>query len=112
MGFFSKKKPVGLVDGVKNRREGLIYISSSDYDGKSYSIRSDKTGYNAIFEVKEIYNDKQLSKVEIVNIPYNICKRGDKITEYFNPWVDTTKIHWLSPSIPVDRDNKLSEILK
>jgi|GEM_PF-3857324 len=105
--FFKKN---GFVDKVKDRRLGLIFIKQESY---SYYIIS-RTGpnpqnYNMILEVKEIFNDKIYSKVDIVNIPFN---SSDKEIKNFNPWIDSSKIHWLSPSKPVDRDNKLSEILK
>ncbi len=113
MGFFDKKvdKNIGLVDNVTNRREGLLFIQhdSSDDD---YRITDHKGNYNAIFEIKEIYNDKILSKVEIINVIFNRCARKDAVTNNFNPWIDSTRIHWLSPSTPIDRDNKLNEILK
>lgn len=118
--FPGNEKYLGLIDNVKDRRIGLIYLKHSDnYD--SYHmitipsfIKVGKYGvsdYNIILEVKEIFNDKELSKVEIIHIPYNTCDAGKKCLSKFNPWVESSIVYWLSPSIPIDRDNKLNEIL-
>jgi len=113
MKFFKRKVKdgLGLSDKISDRREGLLFIQhdSSDDD---YRVVDYKSNYNVIYEVKEIYNDKILSKVEIINVPFNRCLRKDAVTNNFNPWIDSTRVHWLSPSTPVDRDNKLNEILK
>lgn len=106
-----KTEKIGLVDNVTDRREGLVFLlhDSSDDD---YRITDHKSNFNVIYEIREIYNDKVLSKVEIINIPYNRCARKDSVTQNFNPWIHSDRIHWLSPSTPIDRDNKLNEILK
>jgi hypothetical protein len=37
--------------------------------------------------------------------------KDSAILKKLNPWIESIKIHWLSPSTPVDRNNKLNEIL-
>lgn len=98
----------GLVN-TSGGRDGIIiaYMRSAD----SYNIVTNlEYTYNIILEIKEVYNDKFFSKVEVVNIPYNSSDYS--IMNIFNPWVDGKKIHWLQPDRIFDRDKKLEDILK
>jgi hypothetical protein len=101
----------GFIDNVcnKDRRRGLVFIKMGGYSN-TYTVVVDTTNYDIILEVVEIYNDQKFSKVEVIAIPYYVSKY--KLMRIFNPWIDTKKIHWLLPSIFVDRDNKLRDILK
>ena len=103
--WFSENK--GLVDNVTDRRVGLLFIEQ----GYSSHI-SNKDRCNVIIEVTEIYNDKVFSKIEVIKVAYNKSDMKDSaILKKLNPWIESIKIHWLSPSTPVDRNNKLNEIL-
>lgn len=103
------KSNKGIEDKVTNKRVGLIFASASEY---SFSISNKSSSYNVILEVVEIYNDIELSKLKVTYVPYNKSDVSErKIFKNFNPWVKNTFVHWLKPSIPVDRDNKLNDIL-
>jgi hypothetical protein len=86
---------------------GLLYIRIA-FDS-TYEIRT-KNSCNCILEVIEIFNDKTMSKVKVVNVAYNKSDKKFKSIN-FNPWVESTDVYWISPSTPVDRDNKLKKIL-
>lgn len=116
--FFPSKKSIpvtepGFIDGVKDRRKGLIYLNHSEFDSYSIILKNDKDrlGNNTLLEVEEIFNDKTMSKVRIVNVAWTRCASKELLSK-FNPWIDSDKIYWLSPSVQVDRDNKLNDILK
>jgi len=108
-------KNIGLVDKVINKRVGILFL---DIGYSSISIKEqarvikNQTNYNAIVEVMEIYNDKIFSKIQVINIAYNSSDKSNRyISRRLKKWVESYDIHWLSPSVPIDRDNKLEELL-
>lgn len=100
------KRKYQFIDSVEDRRIGLLYIYIDSQ--KRYVLTSNKNNYNCILEVVELFNDKSLSKLKIVNVAYTE-KPVNNIN--FNPWVESDRVHWLSPSTPIDRDNKLKKLL-
>lgn len=98
---------IGLIDGVKNKRIGLIFLYIYT-DGKYTFCK--QLDANTIFEVTEIFNDKTLSKVKVDTIIYNRDNRVSSMNQ-FNVWIPNTQVYWLEPSTPINRDNKLDELL-
>ena len=115
--WFCKNK--GIVDSVsdKDRRIGIIFLKfSNTFSSDQYTIveKSKNTNliHNVVMEVREVFNDKDFSKIEIIKISYNNSKFSNrKIRKSIDTWILSDKIHWLTPSTPVDRNNKLNEIL-
>jgi len=109
MWFFSKN--IGLIDGVKDRRVGILFIDKSY--ANTYYIRNKDASYNIVIEVREIYNDKVFSKIEVIKIAFNKSDyKNSEVISKLNPWIESKNIYWLSPSTEVNRDNKINDILK
>lgn len=99
----------GLLDNVKNRRVGLLFVNQDGYG--TPSIGHDKS-FNSILEVEEVFNDKVFSKISVISVAYNnSSKSGSYIRRNINPWIKSDQIHWLSPIVEIDRDNKLNDLL-
>lgn len=114
--LFRKK---GLVDNIENKRIGILYLKIQYESGNQAGVviisPFNSGTYNAIAEVKEIYCDKLLSKIKVVNIAFNnsnYTKRNILKSKHFPVWIESKKIYWLSPPDDINRDNKLKEILK
>ena len=107
MSLFRKK---GFVDNLTNKRIGLLFLRKL-----SDRVYIDRSSYNTIVEVVEVYRDKTLSKIEAINVPFNSTDYSNSRIlkdRYLPVWTESENIYWLSPPIDVDRDNKLKEILK
>lgn len=112
MSLFRKME---FVDKIESKRIGLVFlrVMYNYIDIKPPEIT--KSDFNVILEVKEIFCDKSLSKIKVVDIPFNksdYSKRKILNSKHFCVWIENKNIYWLSPPTDVDRDNKLKEILK
>ncbi len=108
--MFGRNK--GLIDSVKDRRVGLLYLYSN-YSSLTIINPNSNSSYNILAEVIEIYNDKLLSKIEITNLSFNSSEKNLKyVRKNLNLWIKSSSIYWLEPSISVKRDNKLTDILR
>lgn len=105
--MFNRNK--GLVDKVKNRRVGLLFVNQGSY--RTTSIGHENS-FDVILEVEEIFNDKIFSKISVISVAYNNSSKSSYyIRKNINPWIKSEKIHWLSPMAQIDRDNKLNDLL-
>ena len=101
------KKNKGLKDNQSTHRVGLMYLKIDT----SYQLYvKTRDSYNIVAEVIEVYQDKELSKVEITKL-YNYSKKRFR-KNLFETWQKSSSIYWLCPPTDVDRDNKINDILK
>lgn len=105
MSLFNNKRDL-FYDPTLNRI-GLLYV---EYYSDKFYIRSSTSEHNMLLEVKEIFCDVKLSKIEIIRIAWH--SDGLKYNlKRLNPWIDSSKIYWLKNPIDISRNKKIDEII-